>query len=128
MPGVRAEQIIGEISGPPMSRQTAATLYEDIRALLDEPPGGEPSGFLDRLEHTLTDGYAHALALEAERVRLERRMGELAGGFYEGDGDAPAEELATVARRLSDAGDELNRLRGVLRRLRARARAVRAAY
>jgi ABC-type phosphate transport system auxiliary subunit len=102
-------------------------LFEDIRALLDEPSGGDESAFLDRLEHTLTDGYARALALDAERVRLEKRMGELAGGLNEDAGDAPAEELATVARRLSDARAELARLRGALRRLSARARAVRAA-
>lgn len=104
-----------------------ATLYDDIRALLDEPPGTEQGAFLARLEHTLTDGYAHALALEAERVRLEKRMGALAGGQPAEPGESPAEELATVARRLSDAGAELTRLRRVLERLRARARDLRAA-
>jgi ABC-type phosphate transport system auxiliary subunit len=109
-----------------VTRDTA-TLYEDIHTLLDEPSGSDESAYLDRLEHTLTDGYARALALEAERVRLEKRMGELAEGLDADVGETPAEELATVARRLSDAGAELTRLRGVLRRLRARARAVRAA-
>jgi len=106
--------------------QETATLYDDIRALLDEPPGTEQGAFLARLEHTLTDGYAHALSLEAERVRLEKRMGELAGGQHAEPGDS-AEELATVARRLSDAGAELTRLRRVLERLRARVRDLRAA-
>jgi len=32
---------------------------------------------LARLEETLTDGYAEALALETERLRLERRLGSL---------------------------------------------------
>ena len=103
----------------------SATLYDDIHALLEEPAGPEQGAFLARLEHTLTDGYARALALEAERVRLERRMGELAGGLDEESAEAPTEELATVARRLSDADTELTRLRRVLGRLRARARAVR---
>jgi ABC-type phosphate transport system auxiliary subunit len=109
-----------------MIRETA-TLYEEIRALLDDPSGAEEDGFLDRLEHTLTDGYARALALEAERVRLERRMGELAGGLHEASGDGHAAELATVARRLADTDAELTQLRGVLDSLRDRARAVRAA-
>jgi hypothetical protein len=106
-----------------VTRETA-TLYEDIRALLEEAPGSEATGFIERLEHTLTDGYARALALEAERVRLERRMGELAGDLR-GDLDVPAAELATVARRLSDADEELTNLRGVLMKLRARVRALR---
>jgi hypothetical protein len=121
-----ARQIIDETAESPMIRETA-NLYEEIRALLDEPPGAEETGFLDRLEHTLTDGYARALALEAERVRLERRMGELAGGLHETSGDGHAAELASVARRLADAEEELTRLRDVLGSLRDRARAVRAA-
>src|SRR2546429_10031936 len=92
-----ARQIIDETAESPMIRETA-TLYEDIRALLDEPSGAEESGFLDRLEHTLTDGYARALALEAERVRLERRMGELAGGLHQASRAVPAGQLATGAR------------------------------
>jgi ABC-type phosphate transport system auxiliary subunit len=105
-----------------MTSETA-TLYDDIRALLDEPSGGEETGFLDRAEHTLTDGYARALALETERVRLQKRMSELAHGLDGERGGAPAEELATVARRLSATGTELRNLRRVLRSLRARTRA-----
>jgi hypothetical protein len=119
-------QIIDETAESPVIRETAP-LYEEIRALLDEPSGAEETGFLDRLEHTLTDGYARALELEAERVRLERRMGELAEGLHEASGEGHAAELATVARRLNDAEAELSRLRDALGSLRARARAVRAA-
>jgi len=106
--------------------QETATLYEDIHALLEEPPGAEQGAFLARLEHTLTDGYARALALEAERVRLEKRMGELTDGLRDDPADAPTDELATVAKRLSDADKELTRLRRILASLRARARAIRA--
>jgi hypothetical protein len=102
-------------------------LYEDIHALLQEPPGGEQGAFLARLEHTLTDGYARALVLEAERVRLERRMDELTYGLQDDPADAPTDELATLARRLSDADSELSSLRDTLSHLRARARAVRSA-
>ena len=109
-----------------MTHETS-TLYEDIHALLQEAPGAEQGAFLARLEHTLTDGYARALVLEAERVRLERRMDELTDGLREDPADAPTDELATVARRLSDADTELSTLRGILAHLRARARAIRAA-
>ena len=44
-------------------------LLDRISALL-----GDSTGDLDTIEHTLTDGYARALALEAERWRLERRV------------------------------------------------------
>ena len=108
-----------------MTHETS-TLYEDIHALLQEAPGAEQGAFLARLEHTLTDGYARALALEAERVRLERRMGELTDGLCDDPGDAPTDELATVARQLSDADSELTSLRGILAHLRARARTIRA--
>ena len=107
--------------------QETSTLYEDIHALLHEVPGAEEGAFLARLEHTLTDGYARALVLEAERVRLERRMDELTDGLRDDPADAPTDELATIARRLSDADKELSSLRTTLARLRARARTIRAA-
>ena len=104
-----------------MTREIAA-LYDDIHALLEQPlETGEPS-LLERLEHTLTEGYARALALEGERGRLERRMGQLAGELDGEPHDPSTAELATVARRLGDADVELNRLRSVLKVLRARAR------
>src|SRR5919204_5635084 len=104
----------------------ASPLYEDIHALPQETPGAENGAFRARLEHTLTDGYARALVLEAERVRLERRMDELTDGLRDDPADAPTDELATIARRLSDADTELSSLRGTLARLHARARTIRA--
>ena len=123
-----APQIIDETRGSyaaPMTQETS-TLFEDIHALLQEAPGAEQGAFLARLEHTLTDGYARALVLEAERVRLERRMDQLTDGLRDDPADAPTDELATIARRLNDADTELSSLRGTLARLRARARAIRA--
>ena len=100
-------------------------LYEDIRVLLEAPAGAEGSRYRARLEHTLTDGYARALELEAESKRLERRVAELAGGLN-GSSPAPeAEELGAAARRLGDIDGELARLRSVLTTLRARASDVR---
>jgi ABC-type phosphate transport system auxiliary subunit len=101
-------------------------LLEQIDELLAEPSATEEPATLARLERTLTDGYAYALALEAERWRLERRMSELAGELNEGNQELKAEELAQLSRRISSNNSVLSLLRGTLTRLRARATAVRA--
>jgi hypothetical protein len=101
-----------------------ALLYEDIRALLDEP-AADASRYRARVEHTLTDGYARALALEAESKRLERRIAELAGGINGSSPGHEAEELGEAARRLGDVEAELTRLRSVLSELKVRASEVR---
>lgn len=92
-------------------------MMQEIEELLtaEAPP-------LDRLESMLTDGYAQALALEAERWRLERRLGEVAREGGVGIGD----ELSSIGRRLNLADDELSKLRALLRSLHERARIVRA--
>ena len=78
---------------------------------------------LTRLEDTLTEGYAQALALEAERWRLERRIGEVAreGGSDVGD------EIRLLGTRLSTADGELAKLRTLLGSLHERARTIRRA-
>ena len=78
---------------------------------------------LARMEDTLTEGYAKALALEAERWRLERRIGEVA---REGRTDI-AEELRSLGMRLTRADGELTKLRSLLGSLHERARVVRSA-
>ncbi len=93
-----------------------------IEELLEAPTTGEDAPSLDRLETTLTDGYAEALALEAERSRIERRIGEVAPIAHE---PVVAEEIAALARRRTVAEDELGTLRALLGRLQARARASR---
>jgi len=80
---------------------------------------------LDRIERTLTDGYAHALSLEAERSRLQRRMTEVAQGIQRGDTAKKARELSTLAKRLDGNGDDLTRLRALLGDLRRHADGVR---
>jgi len=76
---------------------------------------------IDRLESMLADGYAQALALETERWRLERRLGEVARGGARDAGD----ELTSLGRRLTVADDELAQLRALLSSLRGRARSAR---
>jgi hypothetical protein len=79
-----------------------------IEALLAAPASGEAAPSLANLEATLTEGYAEALALEAERSRV-------------------TDELVTLAGRLTTADVELGRLRSLLDRLQARTRALRRA-
>jgi hypothetical protein len=102
-----------------------AVLCDAIRALLDEPVAARDQS-LERLENTLTEGYAHALTLEAERWRLERRIGEL-GAAVRADEGGSAKEVTALAARLADATGRLEGLRNLLSALRDRTDAVRAA-
>ena len=113
-----SERII--VGGVPMAEER--TIFAEIEAILDDCSEIR----LDRLEHTLTSGYAAALALEAERWRIERRISTLAGLLDAADGQH-AEEIATLGRALSSARSDLERLRGMLGTLRERATAARAA-
>lgn len=94
-------------------------LLDEISSLLALPPG-HPG--LAAIDDTLTAGYAQAMALEAERWRLERRIGEVAGEVAAGAG---VDELVHLARRMSAADGEISRLRTLLRSLRDRARELR---
>ncbi len=102
-------------------------LLDQISRLIDQPFPPERGPHLERVELVLTDGYAHALALEAERRRLERRIGELAGDLGSGDLAVKTEELSVLTKRLTSADDDLARLRRLLGTLRDRASALRAA-
>src|SRR5207248_8746525 len=98
---------------------------EHIEELLSAPTSGAAAPTLARIEATLTDGYAQALALEAERWRLERRIGEVAREVEPPNVAGFAEEIAALAKRLNRADGELERLRELLGTLHARARATR---
>jgi ABC-type phosphate transport system auxiliary subunit len=80
---------------------------------------------LDAIERTLTDGYAHALSLEAEKWRLEKRMTEITQSLHRGDTQQKALELSELARRLDGNAGDLDRLRGLLSDLRRHADDVR---
>ncbi len=108
-----------------MSPDAIPTLLEQIDELLAEP--AEEPASLARLERTLTDGYAYALALESERWRLEQRMSELAGELNDGDQALKSKELALLSDRLATNAGLLSGLRGELTRLRARTSAARRA-
>lgn len=100
-------------------------IQDEIRSLLEAPPEGEDAPTIDAIEHTLTAGYARALALEAERWRLERRIAEVAAKLGGQSRDAEHSELTQLGQRLSAADGDLNGLRALLSSLRTRADEVR---
>jgi hypothetical protein len=95
-------------------------LLEKINALISAPTRD-----LDTIERTLTDGYAYALSLEAEKWRLEKRITEVAQSLQRGDTAKKARELATLANRVEGNVGDLVALRSVLADLRRHADAVR---
>lgn len=103
-------------------RETMTELFEQINALMR----GRTRD-LDTIERTLTDGYAHALSLEAEKWRLEKRISEVAQSLQRGDTSKKAEELSTLAKRLDGNAGDLVQLRGLLSELRRHADDVRVA-
>jgi hypothetical protein len=115
----------GVLSGCRYPVDETSPLFEEIQQLLDAPPSGDGAPRLDDLEHTLTSGYARALALEAERWRLERKIGEVASKLADGT-ELNGEELAGLALRLTEAESELTSLRRMLGSLKTRLGAARA--
>jgi hypothetical protein len=100
-------------------------LLQEILALLSAPERGEARPSVSHLDYVLTSGYAHALSLEAEHLRLERQL-EAALRRLGADEDA-TEEVAALALRISAAEGDLTHLRSLLQALSGRARAARAA-
>jgi predicted nucleic acid-binding Zn-ribbon protein len=95
-------------------------LYEQITALIDGPASD-----LETIERTLTDGYAQALHLEAEKWRLEKRAAEVAQGLQRGDTAKKVRELSRLAKRIDVRTSDLAELRSLLADLRRHADAVR---
>ena len=95
-------------------------LRDEIAELLRMPENGAGAPSLDAIEATLTDGYAAKLALEAERSRIERRLGEVARDAGEVSAHIVVAELAELSERLDTAETELARLCSLLADLQAR--------
>ena len=98
-------------------------IFAEIEALLDDVTPRAARRDRGYVDHRLRD----ALALEAERWRIERRITEVAAELG-GEADFElhrAEELVELAQRLSSADADLIRLRDVLA-LAPRARGRRA--
>ena len=96
------------------------TLCDELDALIVGPPARDEASRA-RFERTLTDGYARAHSLEAEQLRIERRIGKIAGEMRERDRDLKADELAELSLRLSRASVDLMHLRKLLAAARRRA-------
>jgi hypothetical protein len=101
-----------------------APLLERIASLLKNRSADPGKPLVTEMEDTLTDGYARALELEGERLRLERRIGHLA---HHVAGQEQADELRELARRLRGLDLELEGLRGRLGALQRHLDETRAA-
>jgi chromosome segregation ATPase len=73
---------------------------------------------LSQVERTLTDGYAQALSLEAERLRLLRRLASLAGTLEGDDLAGKTKELSSLAKQIEAHNGVLIQLRELLEELR----------
>ena len=94
-------------------------VLQDIRGLT-----AAPSPPLERVERTLADGYACALGIEAQRLRLQRELEGTAVALTERQG-AKVEEVAGLAQGIAQASEELAELRAALVELAKMARSLR---
>jgi predicted RNase H-like nuclease (RuvC/YqgF family) len=102
-------------------------LMREITNILEAPATAraEPATPLARLEYVLTSGYAHKLSLEAEQLRLERKLDEVARRV--GSDSGARKEVSELVARIASAEGDLARLRALLEPLRDRAREARRA-
>jgi len=91
-------------------------LLTEIATLLDR---SETEDDPAELERTLTDGYAQALTLEAERSSLERQVLRLTLELDE-NGETTLSDVKALAQQLHECDDTCERLRGELVRLKHR--------
>jgi len=83
-------------------------VLQDIRVLTTVP-----SPQLDRVERTLADGYACALGIEAQRLRLQRELEDRAAELNGGKA-TQVNEVAGLAQGIAQADVELAELRAEL--------------
>jgi hypothetical protein len=102
-------------------------LIDDILELLAAPRPVPSKPFLDRVDATLTDGYAHALQLEAERSRTERRIAEAVARLGNETTHRHEPELVELSEKLMSANAEIASLRTLLTSLRDRRGELRSA-
>jgi hypothetical protein len=89
------------------------TMLDSIQELLD----GAPAPSVASLEDTLTAGYAQALSIEGERLRLERDLRSL----VRAPGPRTRERtdaIADLSTRIDGVDRDLQELRGLLATLR----------
>jgi hypothetical protein len=96
------------------------TLISRIEALLCTPSADDSADVRAHMEMTLTEGYARALALEADSLRIQRRIDAITTAMGEGRGEPQTKKLAKLARRLAVSEEELAGLRETLAALKER--------
>jgi tRNA C32,U32 (ribose-2'-O)-methylase TrmJ len=94
-------------------------VIERIRSLLAALNNGNSEPSRERIESTLTEGYAEALALDGERLRLERKIDDVTAHLASGS-RSRLYELQRVMARLEIAEQDLAELRELLTSLRNR--------
>jgi hypothetical protein len=96
-----------------------AAVLEGIRTLAttSAPP-------IEDVERTLTDGYAHVLEIETERLRLQRLLEKRAAALTRRT-EADVGEVSRLARGVARADAELAELRQALADLAALAQRLR---
>ena len=102
-------------------------VIDDIRDLLAAPGPAASKSFLERVDSTLTDGYAQALQLEGERWRIERRIAEVVASLPAGADKDHEPELVALAARLRASNESIETLRALLTSLRERRTELRKA-
>jgi hypothetical protein len=114
-----ARLIIAEMAANAPDR---VAVLEDIRTL-----SAAPAPLLETVERTLADGYACALAMDAHRLRLQRKLEESAAVLGETPGSERVVEVADLAQGIARSDRALAELRAALAELAAKAQRLRAA-
>jgi hypothetical protein len=94
-------------------------VLEDIRAL-----STAHAPLLEQVERTLADGYACALGIEAQRLRLQRELEGRAVALSELSA-RKVDEVAGLAQGIARADEDLAELRAALGELARTARRLR---
>ena len=96
-----------------------AAVLTEVRTLLDATAVERPPRAT--VEHALTNGYAHVLELERERLRIERRLREVLRATGSPTSCDRADVTVELTGRLAEADRELASVRALLSTLRAQA-------
>lgn len=99
-----------------MLADSPPAVLTEIRSLLDLPAAGRPPRAA--VEEMLTSGYAYALGLEGQSLRIQRRLREVVRSTEASSARSRAEEAAALERLLGEADRELASVRGLLSTLR----------
>ena len=92
-----------------MSGPDRNAVLEDIRTLK-----ATRAPLLEQVERTLADGYACALGIEAQRLRLQHELEERAARLDRGSAAQRVDEVAGLAQGIARAAGELAELRSAL--------------